>query len=617
MPLRHLLALVVLVLATGTVSPERLQGEITAEQRQEIRSLSTSLGKVSTLFGRKQFKSSAAGLVELQQKMKALADGGDEEVLQALEEVHRKLVRAHALLELEGIELPPLLELKPAEATPSAGAVSFTKDVAPLLVGKCGRCHVDQSRGEFSMATFPALMRGSTSGVVIFAGDATGSRIVEVIESGDMPRGGARVTPEELTSLKSWINAGAKFDGENPEVNLRTLAPTATNAAMPAPPVTPPTGKETVSFSRDIAPVLAESCFGCHVNSQNPRANLNMTTFQGMLRGGDNGPPIVPRQPADSLLVQRLQGEGGAARMPMGRDPLTDAVIAQFETWITEGATFDGPSADMNVAQVAAIAKAANSTHAQLSADRAELAQQNWRLGMPGTTADSFETKNFYLVGNVGTATLKEYGDKAEALAPRVAAVFGASPTEPLIKGRMTLFLFQQRFDYSEFGQMVEKRELPKEWRGHWNFTIIDAYGAMIPPRDDTYTLDGLVAQQLAGAYIASLNNPPRWFAEGAARVAAARLAPKDPRVVAWKDGLAPALAKMQKADDFLTNKLPPEDADIAAYAFVTGLMKDTKRYRAVLDGLQKGQEFDQVFAAVYGAVPAQLAELWIRSAAR
>jgi hypothetical protein len=183
----------------------------------------------------------------------------------------------------------------------------------------------------------------------------------------------------------------------------------------------------------------------------------------------------------------------------------------------------------------------------------------------------------------------------------------------------MTLFLFRQRYDYSEFGNMVEKTDLPKEWRGHWNFSIIDAYGAMIPPTDDTYTLDGLVAQQLAGTYIATLNNPPRWFAEGAARVAASRLAPKDGRVAEWKSGLGPALAKMQKADDFMNKKLPPEDADIAAFSFVDALMqkKNAKAFSALLDALRQDTDFNQAFVAIYGASPQQAAEVWARTAGR
>jgi len=591
---------------------------ISPEQRREVMAVSTALNKVNTLFGRDQFAKSAEGVAELQERFEKLAASGDAEVLRALEDVHKKLIRTHALLELEGIELPPLPELKPAAPmpTPAGGGASFVKDVAPMLVAKCGKCHVDASRGKFSMANYAALMKGSEAGVVIFPNDPAGSRIVEVIESGDMPRGGS-LSPQEFASLKNWIAAGAKYDGNNPQDSLHMFAAAGGNTPAPAATVAAPTGNETVSFADDIAPVLAANCNGCHVNAQNARGNLNMTSFAGMLRGGDGGPVFVARQPANSLIVQRVKGEGGEPRMPMGREPLSAEVIAKFEKWIAEGATFDGPSPDMNVVQVAALAKARNSTHEQLSAERMELALQNWNLGMAGAKADRFETKNFFVVGNVGPATLEEYGTKAEKLAPKVAPIFGARSNAPLIKGRMSLFLFKQRYDYSEFGQMVEKRELPKEWRGHWNFTILDAYGAIIPPIDTSYTLDGLVAQELAGTYIASLNNPPRWFSEGCARVAASRLAAKDPRVAAWKTDLGSALSKMTKPNDFMTGKMPPEDADIASFSFVSGLMKSPKGFSALLDGLRAGEDFNTLFIASYRASPENVAEIWARTVGR
>lgn len=593
---------------------------ITAEQRSELSAVSTALNKANSLFGRDQFVKSAEEIATLHERFEKLAASGDADVLRALEDLQKKFIRAHALLELEGIELPPLPELKRAAPVPTpssaGGGSSFVKDVAPMLVAKCGKCHIDATRGKFNMANYAALMKGSEAGVVIFPNDPGGSRIVEVIESGDMPRGGS-LTPQEFTSLKNWIAAGAKYDGNNPQDSLNMFAAAGGNTSAAPAPVAAPTGNETISFANDIAPVLAANCNGCHVNAQNARGNLNMSSFAGMLRGGDGGPVFVASQPARSLIVQRIKGEGGEPQMPMGRAPLSADVIGKFEKWIAEGATYDGPNPDMNVVQVAALAKAKNSTHEQLSADRVELALQNWNLGMAGAKSDQFETKNFFVVGNVGSATLEEYGAKAEELAPKVGPMFGARSDEPLIKGRMSLFLFKQRYDYSEFGQMVEKRELPKEWRGHWNFTIIDAYGAIIPPSDATYTLDGLVAQQLAGTYIASLNSPPRWFSEGCARVAASRLAAKDPRVAAWKSDLGPALAKMTKPDDFMTGKMPAEAADVASFSFVSGLMKDSKRFGAILDGLRAEEDFDTLFVGSYGTTPDKVAEIWARSAGR
>ena len=236
---------------------------------------------------------------------------------------------------------------------------------------------------------------------------------------------------------------------------------------------------------------------------------------------------------------------------------------------------------------------------------------------MPGFKATTSLTTNFLLVGSMGEASLQEYGEAAEKLAPRIAAMVGAPSDKALLKGRMTLFFFAQRYDYSEFGQMVEKRELPRGWRGHWRYDVVDAYGALIPPRTDEYSLDGLISEQLAATYVASLSDTPVWYADGVGRVVASRIAVKDSRVTAWNNELPEILGSFVKSDDFLSGKIPPESAAIAGYSFVKFLMKDGKRTGALLDALRGGAKFSQAFSGVYGGSPAQATQVWARSARR
>ena len=115
-------------------------------------------------------------MADVQQRIKQLSDGADRDLLTMLEPVYRRVVRAHALLELEGVELLPLQGLvsKPQTEPSSPDGVSFTKQVAPMLVKKCGRCHIDAERGGFSLADYSSLMRGSSAGMVVFPKDADG-----------------------------------------------------------------------------------------------------------------------------------------------------------------------------------------------------------------------------------------------------------------------------------------------------------------------------------------------------------------------------------------------------------------------------------------------------------
>lgn len=612
------------------------QAAPTQAQKDEIAALSTLLTKAGNLYTNKKFKESGEAVKETQERMEKLAATGDEQILAQLGIVHKKLTSAHALLELEGVELPELKSLqaiagaakpevpgaKPAGGTPAApGEVSFTKQVAPILTARCGGCHVNKSSGMFSMATYAALMKGPPAGLVIFKGDGKGSVLMEQIDDGNMPPNGNKLPAAEIETLRKWINEGAKFDGADPTANITALATATTNTPMPnAPPmVTQATGKETVSFSKDIAPVLAKTCTGCH-GTNRPRENFSVNTFESLLKGGDAGVNILPGKPGESLLIKKLKGTAAdGQRMPLNQPALENAVIAKFEKWIEEGAKFDGPDPKQSVTELAAITKAVNSSHEQLSKDRGELAMQHWALTLPGDEPAKHETTNYLVLGNVGTNTLAEIGTRAEELAPKVAEIFKAPADQPLVKGRLTLLVFKDRYGYSEFGKMVEKRTLPQQWRGHFKFSTVDAYAAVVIPRPGTsqdYPLQGMILQQLAGTYMASLGKGvPHWFAEGAGRVVASRLSTGDSRVKAWDEAIPAVVSSMPSSDAFLGGNMEAEAADIAAYSYLKHLMGDSRKFQILVDNLRKGGEFNKTFSEVYGGSPAQVTQLWISKA--
>src|SRR6266849_2851966 len=60
-----------------------------------------------------------------------------------------------------------------------------------------------------------------------------------------------------------------------------------------------------VSFINDVAPILKESCFGCH-GAKNPKGKLDMTRYDALRRGGTKDDPIVVGKPEDSYLIDVL-----------------------------------------------------------------------------------------------------------------------------------------------------------------------------------------------------------------------------------------------------------------------------------------------------------------------
>lgn len=625
------IALILLCLCSYAASNDATVGlaATTPEQRKAVNEFTTTIRKIHRLAETGKTREALTQFEAIHAAItKTAGDKPDPDLITLLAPVLKQMSETRALLELEGLKVPdPLSFAAPEKPMPAPGLtpapagdgkVSFSKQVAPILVNKCGRCHIDESRGKVNMATFAKLMVGSeTDGVIIQVGSGKGSRLIEVIESGDMPRGGSKISSEELALLTKWIDEGAVNDTGSDNAVLRQLAMTA-RAEMPKVTVEKATGSEKVKFGLHIAPVLIAQCTGCH-GARQPAGDLSMLTFAALIRGGDSGAPVLPGKPADSLLLKKIKGTAGD-RMPLRKPALSDEVLAQFETWINEGAKFDGDAEDLPITRVAAVSLARSQTPAELSKDRVGFTERNWRLAIPDDKSSVEETKNFLLTGNVNSEMLKQVAEMAEAQLPKVLTALNARQTEPLLKGRLTIYVMANRYDYSEFGTMIEERSVPKEWRGHWKYDIVDPYIVLLKPSSsDDFSLNALLAQQLASMYIAARSDGkgPRWLAEGTGRALAAKMDPKDSRILAWSQEIPDALSRMQTPDDFMTGKLGPEDSDVLSFSFMRLMMTKSKNFAQLLTSVSQGMPIDQALARSYGATPAQLAGAWVPYAAK
>jgi mono/diheme cytochrome c family protein len=439
--------------------------------------------------------------------------------------------------------------------------------------------------------------------------------LIEVLESGEMPKKGQKLTKQEIAAIAKWIDEGAKFDGTDPMVQLtRFASATTTKSQEPKLNIAKPSGKETVQFSKDIAPVLVANCIVCHGAMQNS-GQLRMDNFAALNRGGQSGNVWKPGDPAESLIIKKLKGTAGA-RMPLKKPALPDEVIAKFEKWISEGATFDGANPNQSTQMLATLTRAKLATHEELSADRREEAAHKWRLAAPSDKPISKETKNFFIIGSVTPAVLDEAAEAAEAQAAAVAKYTRAPSDKPLVKGRITLFLLPSRYQYSEFGQMVEQRQLPADWRGHWKFDIIDAYAVVVPPSGSPdYSLAGIIGQQTAAVYVASLSpSVPGWFAEGTGRNFAAHADGRAARIHQWNDRLAELLAPGGRIEGFLKDRLAPPDNGVAAYGFVKDLMAASAKYNSLISALRGGEDFEASFTRIFGSSPQQVVANWSKS---
>ena len=78
---------------------------------------------------------------------------------------------------------------------------------------------------------------------------------------------------------------------------------------------------ERVDYLEQVKPLLAEHCAACH-GALAQRGGLRLDAAQLILRGGDSGRPLVPGQPAASLLIERITATDSEERMPPEGEPL-------------------------------------------------------------------------------------------------------------------------------------------------------------------------------------------------------------------------------------------------------------------------------------------------------
>lgn len=119
---------------------------------------------------------------------------------------------------------------------------------------------------------------------------------------------------------------------------LLTIAPAARAEEPPA--------EKPVSFMGDVAPILVRNCIACH-NPKKPESKYVMTSFAKLAKGGKVGEDITlePGKPDESYFVELIRHDG-EPRMPYKQEPLPEAEVALLERWVTEGAKYDGQSAD-------------------------------------------------------------------------------------------------------------------------------------------------------------------------------------------------------------------------------------------------------------------------------
>ncbi len=97
--------------------------------------------------------------------------------------------------------------------------------------------------------------------------------------------------------------------------------------------------EELEFFEKNIRPLFVENCYKCHsAQSEKLKGGLRLDTREGLLKGGDSGPAIVPGDPEKSRLIKAVRYGDKNLQMPPKDKKLSEGQVASLVAWVKMGA---------------------------------------------------------------------------------------------------------------------------------------------------------------------------------------------------------------------------------------------------------------------------------------
>lgn len=252
-----------------------------------------------------------------------------------------------------------------------------------------------------------------------------------------------------------------KNDPFGPRPRTEAKPKPVTTATLPDRPIT---AEQTRFFESKIRPVLMTKCAQCHSSkSEKVKGGLLVDSREGLRKGGDNGPAVVPGNLDESLLITAIRYEDDSLQMPP-KVKLDDAVIADFEAWVKIGAP--DPRKTSAVTTSAVSARGAG----------AEKARQFWsfqppRASTPPKVKDSSWARSDidrFLLGALESKGLKPVGDADRATWLRRVTIdlIGLPPTPSEVEA----FLAEASTDAQArvVDRLLSSPRFGERWGRHW-----------------------------------------------------------------------------------------------------------------------------------------------------
>src|SRR5438874_1725239 len=85
---------------------------------------------------------------------------------------------------------------------------------------------------------------------------------------------------------------------------------------------------DPVSYEKEVEPIFYKKCITCHSGSVK-EGNLDIASYEGLIKGGKRGSPIVPGKGNESLIIKLLgRTEHKPFMPPRGEEPVVSQEMA-------------------------------------------------------------------------------------------------------------------------------------------------------------------------------------------------------------------------------------------------------------------------------------------------
>lgn len=127
-----------------------------------------------------------------------------------------------------------------AMAADAAAPVSFSRDIAPVLLKHCQACHgAPEPKGGYQVSNYGLVMKpGESESPAVEPGKPEDSALYTLVHSDDadtrMPKEADPLAPAQIELIKRWIAEGGKYDGTDPAAPLASIVPKLPQPDPPA-----------------------------------------------------------------------------------------------------------------------------------------------------------------------------------------------------------------------------------------------------------------------------------------------------------------------------------------------------------------------------------------------